>query len=264
MCFKKLFGKPDPVVTPFEGDKLLLSFAINNYPGSGSDLNGCLNDQKNLIAKITTLWPEFKVRKFSDSEVTKARYIAEVTNLLKQFKPGDTLLFFMDSCFSEDNTRALTVCDEQERFHVIDGFRPEGRAKKRFLNPPESEMKYLSFSMCQDYQTSSDAYISGTYQGAGTFAAIKSLHLGITYRQWVNQTTAILDTLGFDQIPALQGPEMKKDQVVGTGRVFIVQYSGHGTQLPDNNGDEQDGYDEALYLYDGALRDDEIAALLNT
>jgi len=42
------------------------------------------------------------------------------------------------------------------------------------------------------------------------------------------------------------------------GDVLVFQYSGHGTSVIDRNGDETDSYDEALYLYDGALLDDEL------
>jgi hypothetical protein len=41
------------------------------------------------------------------------------------------------------------------------------------------------------------------------------------------------------------------------GDEFVISYSGHGTQVPDFNGDEADGFDEALYLYDGPLIDDD-------
>lgn len=51
------------------------------------------------------------------------------------------------------------------------------------------------------------------------------------------------------------------------GDVLVMQYSGHGTQLPDDNGDEEDGFDEAFVPVDyhtGALffRDDVVAATL--
>ncbi|WP_020607209.1 caspase family protein [Spirosoma spitsbergense] len=52
------------------------------------------------------------------------------------------------------------------------------------------------------------------------------------------------------------------------GNQLIVLYAGHARQLPDDNGDETDGYDEALVPYDappvsqnqpdGYLRDDEL------
>lgn len=44
--------------------------------------------------------------------------------------------------------------------------------------------------------------------------------------------------------------------------ILLVHYSGHGTQVPDQDGDESDYYDEALYLYDGYVTDDEINSIL--
>lgn len=56
------------------------------------------------------------------------------------------------------------------------------------------------------------------------------------------------------------------------GDLVVVHYSGHGVQLPDDDGDEQDGLDEAWFVADsnggppdgftGTLRDDEIGAWL--
>ena len=50
------------------------------------------------------------------------------------------------------------------------------------------------------------------------------------------------------------------------GDVVIITFSGHGTYMPDLNGDEVDGLDEGLCPYDlqtggGALLDDEIQAI---
>jgi len=46
------------------------------------------------------------------------------------------------------------------------------------------------------------------------------------------------------------------------GDIFLLCYSGHGGQLPDLNGDEDDGQDETWCLYDGQLVDDEMNLLL--
>ncbi len=52
----------------------------------------------------------------------------------------------------------------------------------------------------------------------------------------------------------------------------LVYYSGHGSQVPDQNGDERDGFDEVLTMhnlafsngeYSGVLRDDEFNQLLS-
>jgi hypothetical protein len=50
------------------------------------------------------------------------------------------------------------------------------------------------------------------------------------------------------------------------GDLLLIHYSGHGTQVYDPHGDEEDGYDEALWVYDseraGAVTDDELNAIL--
>ncbi len=47
-----------------------------------------------------------------------------------------------------------------------------------------------------------------------------------------------------------------------TGDFLFLTYSGHGGQLPDLNGDEDDGLDETWCLFDGQLVDDEIYDML--
>jgi metacaspase-1 len=51
----------------------------------------------------------------------------------------------------------------------------------------------------------------------------------------------------------------------GTGDLVVIQYSGHGSYVPDDDGDEPDGTDECLCPYDlrtnGPLTDDELADL---
>jgi len=42
------------------------------------------------------------------------------------------------------------------------------------------------------------------------------------------------------------------------GDILFLSYSGHGTRVRDLNGDEQDGYDEAMVLYDRLFIDDEL------
>lgn len=45
---------------------------------------------------------------------------------------------------------------------------------------------------------------------------------------------------------------------VGDGDVVYFQFSGHGQQIEDDNGDEADGYDEALIPYDAAAQYDPV------
>ena len=45
------------------------------------------------------------------------------------------------------------------------------------------------------------------------------------------------------------------------GDLLVIYYSGHGGQVRDTNGDEEDGQDETICLWDGPLTDDTLAAL---
>lgn len=48
---------------------------------------------------------------------------------------------------------------------------------------------------------------------------------------------------------------------LSAGDIFFITYSGHGGQVPDTNGDEQDDQDETWVLYDRELIDDELYSL---
>lgn len=49
---------------------------------------------------------------------------------------------------------------------------------------------------------------------------------------------------------------------LSSGDFYLLSYSGHGGQVPDVNGDEDDGLDETWCLYDGQLIDDELHVAL--
>lgn len=64
-----------------------------------------------------------------------------------------------------------------------------------------------------------------------------------------------------DGLKSIVGQSQPKDRV-------IITFSGHGTFVPDDSGDEADKADEAWCPYDvtsqGAIKDDEIAAIFRT
>jgi hypothetical protein len=49
--------------------------------------------------------------------------------------------------------------------------------------------------------------------------------------------------------------------LVGGDGLFLLTYSGHGSRVADQNGDEGDGYDETWCLFDGELVDDDLFRL---
>jgi hypothetical protein len=90
-----------------------------------------------------------------------------------------------------------------------------------------------------------------------------------------NDWAAELGRRGFTVSKLLDSEATKAAMVAGfksviggavKGDLVVITYSGHGTYVPDTNGDELDGLDEALCPYDvqtarAALLDDEIHAL---
>jgi len=78
-----------------------------------------------------------------------------------------------------------------------------------------------------------------------------------------------LTAQGFSDIQELQGPAATRQGIVDAirrtllepakpGDILVFHYSGHGQQIPDDNGDELDGYDETLVPYD-APSDEKVA-----
>jgi len=78
---------------------------------------------------------------------------------------------------------------------------------------------------------------------------------------------------GFDGVTALYNAAATKPNIkavfktacaqLNSGDLLSLYFSGHGGQLPDISGDELDGKDETLCLFDGELIDDQIAVYLN-
>ena len=50
---------------------------------------------------------------------------------------------------------------------------------------------------------------------------------------------------------------------LNTNDLVVISMSGHGGQLPDDNGDEADGIDETICFWDGQVRDDEILKMIH-
>jgi hypothetical protein len=98
-------------------------------------------------------------------------------------------------------------------------------------------------------------------------------HLGI-FKSSVKNAIAIAKTFksfGFETQVFLNSQVTKEKLrsevtnlvlAANSGDIIVIHYSGHGTRLIDKNGDESDGYDEALYLYDGAFSDDEFSKIM--
>ena len=112
-----------------------------------------------------------------------------------------------------------------------------------------------------------------------------SIHVGLNgvdaghYQGWDGKLVACeFDANDMEKLAKEQGFETTKlltqkatadallaaiDDAAGTleaGDILVLSYSGHGGQVPDENGDEEDRSDETWVLYDRQVVDDELYA----
>ncbi|MFM9089858.1 MAG: caspase domain-containing protein [Cyanobium sp.] len=69
--------------------KNALCIGINDYPGTESDLRGCVNDANDWAATLTARG--FAVKTLLDGQATKAAMVAAFSDLIRGAKAGDSL-----------------------------------------------------------------------------------------------------------------------------------------------------------------------------
>lgn len=236
--------------------KKLISFGINDYPGSQNDLQGCIHDQENVCSHLVKQFG-FEAKTFKNSEVTKEKLRSEVTNLVLSAVVGDIIvihysghgsqlidkdgdekdgydealylydggfsddefskimlnlaegvecIFMMDSCFSGTITRKI---NQKGRFKPllveVDGDGTPIQRKTRKIHVQSLELNHVVLTGCSSTQTSADAFIQGSYNGAFTYSAMKTLVPGISYKEWHKRILSSIK--GFEQTPQLEGKE---------------------------------------------------------
>lgn len=70
--------------------KRALCIGINDYPGTNSDLSGCVNDCNDWAAALATRG--FGVTKLLDAQATKAKMVAAMGDLIGAAAKGDTVV----------------------------------------------------------------------------------------------------------------------------------------------------------------------------
>jgi metacaspase-1 len=91
-----------------------LLLAINNYPPRKyCNLQGCLNDQNDMEAKLLKLHSDFIITKLSDSGVTISNVKKALTKIIIDSQPGDILIIH----YSGHGTRAPHI----ENGQYVDG-----------------------------------------------------------------------------------------------------------------------------------------------
>ena len=141
---------------------------------------------------------------------------------------GVNLTVIMDCCHSGSNTRVLVPPDAPiiarflpcplDLLAVESGRRLTGEVKgkratlkkqaKRKKDIVDINIPEVLITGCRDTQTSADAHIGGSYNGALTYnlvAAIREKGGKLTYGELHSRTQRSLKDSGFDQVPQLEG-----------------------------------------------------------
>lgn len=259
----------EPIIFP-ENRKLALLFGINDYPSYENDLNGCRPDILHREEIIKTYFPDVTVAKFLDRQVTRERMEETVTTAISKLHPGDSVILSFDSCFSQGATRLMGLVGNDDRIRYLrPRFAPRSFPQRPIVrkqlakgDDPE-KMLWTAISACGERQTSADAYVKGYgHTGIFHYYDLQVMRPNLTWAQANAEVKKYLPSSNFDQVPSITGPSWMVNRVPFDVPTLYIDYSGHGTYDYDRNGDEADGYDEALFLYDGVLLDDTINSWL--
>lgn len=263
MCWNKIFGGGSNNLLPELTDNSIIALICGDYPGTVNDLAGPPNDQVDFKKMLLPAFPQYIFRVFKDSQSTCKRLLDELKAVINRMKLGDLLLFIMDTCYSESNTRdnAPKYLIQKNRVYHNPKYPNHKRIINKILSPTEG-LNYIAMSACRDRQTAADAVFNGHANGAYHKALIKTFKKGITYRQWDELAAKKLKDWGFEQVCTIEGPDELIDRKIFEGTVYCFEISSHGSHVYDESGDEPDRQDEGPYLYDGMVLDDEIGEIL--
>lgn len=204
-----------------KGDTLLL-----HYSGHGSNVpddNGDEADNRDEILCPTDLdWKD----PFRDDWLRQA---------LGKLQSGVNLTVIMDCCHSGTITRAIIPPDAPRRERFLPcpldlmatesgrklrgtvrgrlGKAPRGRKRKSDI--VNADIQEILITGCRDTQTSADADIGGSYNGALTYYLVESIKEAegkLTYRELHRRTVAKLKQNDFAQVPQLEGQRTSFDR----------------------------------------------------
>jgi hypothetical protein len=171
------------IVAMKSGDLLLIA-----YSGHGTQVNDPHHDEDDGYDEALYLYDGV----FTDDEFN---------SILQLIPDGAKVIIGLDSCFSGTATRLYDKGYLKAKY-IPGKIRKSLKRRKKYLK--SDIMKWVVFSGCQEDQTSADAYIAGRYNGAFTWAWLKTIDKSISYNTWCQATINKLDP-EFDQVPTIEG-----------------------------------------------------------
>lgn len=203
-----------------KGDVLLL-----HYSGHGANVPDADGDEADRRDEI--LCPH-------DLDWKKPLLDDWLRTTFDKLRAGVSLTVIMDCCHSGSNTRALFPPDAKQvprylpnpwdimaaesgrklRGKVQGSLRRASRAARKRGDVVTVDIPELLITGCRDTQTSADAYLGGTYNGALTYALTKVLREAkgrIGHRELHARMLAWLKREDFDQVPQLEGRKARLD-----------------------------------------------------
>lgn len=151
----------------------------------------------------------------------------ELRELFTGIPEGVHFTAILDNCFSGTATRLPrgreTPDERRHRFlspsvrgDVVldDPWEARSTHTEKF---PESGMREILLSGCNDKEYSFDAKIDGVYHGAMTWHALKAIRdagFSLTYRQLHEEILRLLSFTNYNQTPQLEGRDDFKDRLI--------------------------------------------------
>lgn len=152
-------------------------------------------------------------------------------------KKGVSLTVIMDCCHSGTATRVISPPDAEriDRYlpspwdlvaaesgreltgKVTTRLRGSKKSARRASDVVDAKIPEVLVTGCRDDQTSADATIGGTFNGALTYSLVETMKQAkgaLTYRELHTGTLKRLKQRGFDQVPQLEGRKAAFDRRV--------------------------------------------------
>jgi uncharacterized caspase-like protein len=149
---------------------------------------------------------------------------------LNRLRRGVSLTVIMDCCHSGTNTRVFQPPDAESvprylpnpwdlmaeesgrrlRGKVTGQLRVSARATRAKKDVVDADVREILITGCRDTQTSADAFIGGSYNGALTYNLVQTIQDAkgqLSYRDLHRGTLDRLRKTKFDQVPQLEGRE---------------------------------------------------------